>query len=353
MAVWLERTKAWLAAGLGLVCLLAVSAAWAEQAASDPARRPEARDLIQRMVEQHGFDRQRLQHLFARVRLQPKIVAAMNRPAEAKPWYDYRTLVVDEGRIRGGAEFRRRHDAALRRASERYGVDPEVITAIIGVETRYGKVTGAYRVIDALATLGFDYPRRGAFFRKELEQYLLLTREEGVDPLTWKGSYAGAMGLAQFMPSSYREYAVDFDGDGRRDLMDDVEDAIGSVANYLHRHGWRAAGPVAVPAKVRDVRRVEGLPGGLERPEIPLSRLVARGVRPLIRVAGDPPATLIGMQESKDRMVYWTGFENFYVITRYNRSPKYAMAVYDLSREIGARLRDEETVRVDDRRGRG
>lgn len=322
--------------------LLSFPWGWAPASAQgDYLGRPEVESFIAQVSRRHGFEQGELRALFQGVRQQKSILKAISRPAEAKPWYQYRRIFLNPDRIQGGVAFWDAHAETIERASRRYGVDPEIIVAIIGVETLYGKRTGRHPVLDALTTLGFDYPRRGSFFRKELEQFLLLTREERMDPKAIKGSYAGAMGIGQFIPSSYRAYAVDFDGDGRRDLWD-PEDAIGSVANYFKRHGWRMDGPVAVEARVRgeDFRK---LPRKGTKPVVPVSMLASHGVEP---VSGglDEVSKVVFLEYDKGpaRKEYWIGFDNFYVITRYNRSPLYAMAVYQLSREI-----------LDAREGRG
>ncbi|HEX6928415.1 MAG TPA: lytic murein transglycosylase B, partial [Gammaproteobacteria bacterium] len=201
-------------------------------------------------LETQGFTRTELDRMFDGVAKQQKIIDAISRPAESKDWHEYEPIFLTEARIGGGVEFWNAHADLLARAEREYGVDAGVIVAIIGVETFYGRITGSWRVIDALATLGFDYPPRSSFFRSELEHFLLLAREEAIEPQTVSGSYAGAMGGGQFMPSSYREYAVDFDGDGKRDLWNSWADVIGSVANYLSRHGWRHGDVIAVPAAV-------------------------------------------------------------------------------------------------------
>ncbi|MEW6352839.1 MAG: lytic murein transglycosylase B [Pseudomonadota bacterium] len=295
--------------------------------------RPELRDFINEMTARHGFSDTDLTALFAQANARPDIIEAISRPAEAKPWYEYRPIFVNEARVEGGVQFWNQHAEVLARAQNTYGVPPEIITAIIGVETRYGKITGSYRVLDALATLAFDYPPRADFFRGELENYLLLTREEQLDPLALKGSYAGAMGWGQFIPSSYRRYAVDFNDDGRRDLWNDIDDIIGSVANYFHEHGWQPGKPVAVPAQVNGDRYGELLANGL-KPEFSLQHLKESGISVSGDALRDDQLGALLEFETEVGTEYWVGLENFYVITRYNRSPLYAMAVYQLSQAI-------------------
>jgi len=299
------------------------------------ASRPDVQAFIREMAAKHGFSEAELRALFSRAQAQSDIIALITRPAESKPWYDYREIFIVSQRIRGGVEFWRRHQQALQRAEQTYGVPAEIIVAIIGVETMYGGNTGRHRVLEALATLAFDYPRRADFFRKELENYLLLTRDEGIDPLSLKGSYAGAMGLGQFMPSSYRAYAVDFDGDRQRDLWHNPVDAIGSVANYLSEHRWQRGEPITTRANVGG-SQYRAL--SVTRPETPrytVASLRQRGVIPQAPVADDLKATLVRLDAAQGTE-YWLGFYNFYAITRYNRSVLYAMAVYQLSQAIRA-----------------
>ncbi len=302
----------------------------ADGAAAVSPDEPLVRDFISRMAREHGFDTSRLRRLLQEAQVRQRILEAISRPAEAKPWYQYRRIFLTRPRIEQGVGFARANAALLARAERRWGVPPEIVTAIIGVETFYGRHTGGYRVIDALSTLAFAYPRRSAFFTRELEQFLLLARDAGLDPLQPTGSYAGAMGIPQFMPSSYRSYAVDFDGDGVADIWQDPGDAIASVANYLGRHGWRRGAPVAVPAKGTPPPAL--LERGLQ-PHTPVSGLRRQGVVPEHEIPGDPEATVIALQQPQ-QMDYWLGFQNFYVITRYNRSPLYAMAVFQLAGEI-------------------
>jgi membrane-bound lytic murein transglycosylase B len=296
-------------------------------------KQPQVQAFIREMSDQHGFDAGQLDTWFASIELRDDIIAKITRPAEkTKPWYAYREIFLDDRRILNGVAFWREHRAWLTQAEQRYGVPAQIIVAILGVETRYGEVTGNDRVLEALATLAFAYPKRSAFFRKELEHYLLLTREEGIDPLSLQGSYAGAMGLAQFMPSSYRAYAVDFDGDGRRDLWHNPADAIGSIAHYLSRHDWQRGEPVAAPAQIEGNRYHRILSDDL-RPQLNIAQLRQYDVSPLLAVADEQRAMLLEL-EGEYGLEYWLGFANFYTITRYNHSPLYAMAVYHLSREI-------------------
>lgn len=293
--------------------------------------RPEVRQFVEQMASKHQFNRNELVALFGQAQSRQDIIAAMTRPAEGKPWFQYRPIFVNDARIQGGVEFWKKHEAVLAKAQADYGVPPEIITAIIGVETRYGKHTGTYRVLDALYTLGFDYPPRSVFFMSELEQYLLLTREEKLDPALLKGSYAGAMGQPQFISSSYRRHAVDFDGDGVRDLWQSIPDIIGSVANYFKAFGWQPEQPVVARAQVSG-EEYKALLGDI-KPNITIANLKQKGVTIADDIAPDQLSALIEYQGESD-VGYWLGLQNFYVITRYNRSPLYAMAVYQLAQEI-------------------
>ena len=313
---------------------MAAAGSAAANAGRPLADRPDVQAFIREMVARHGFNAAQLRTTFARAHAQPSIIAAMSKPAEAKPWYAYRAIFVNPKRIQGGVEFWRANAAALTEAERIYGVPPEIVVAIIGVETQYGGNMGKYRVLEALATLAFDYPRRAAYFRKELENFLLLARAEGIDPLAPRGSYAGAMGYGQFMPGSFQSFAVDFDGDGHRDLWRNPRDAIGSVANYFKKNGWRGGEPVATPARVEGSRYPALVSRQLGQPKDSVASLRAQGVVPLEPVSDAQSAMLLEF-EDRDGPEYWLGFDNFYVITRYNRSQLYAMAAYQLSQAIG------------------
>jgi membrane-bound lytic murein transglycosylase B len=286
-----------------------------------------------RMVSEHGFDAARLRALFSQAERKDSILEAIARPAEKRlSWGEYRALFLTDARISGGVEFWRANEPALTRAAARFGVPPEVIVAIIGVETRYGGNMGSYRVIDALATLAFDYPPRSPFFTGELEQFLVMTREQGFDPLDLTGSYAGAMGMGQFIPSSFRNFAIDFDGDQRADIWSSRADAVGSVANYFRKNGWEPGGGVVERASASGRVAEDRMNPGLE-PNTPVSELAALGLRaPGDLAAGTQVLPL--MLQTDAGPEYWLGLHNFYVITRYNRSPLYAMAVHELSQAI-------------------
>jgi membrane-bound lytic murein transglycosylase B len=285
------------------------------------------------MEIKHGFDRRELTDLLKKTAFREDIIKAISRPAESKPWHAYRPIFLQQDRIDGGVEFWRENEALLNQVELQYGVPPEIIVAIIGVETRYGKHTGRYRVLDSLTTLGFSYPKRAKFFRSELEQFLLLSREEQVDPSQAKGSYAGAMGKPQFISSSYRRYAVDHDGDGQRDLWNNNADIIASVANYFRVHGWQRGEPVTLQASGGN--HLERFVEAGMKPSIRLADLLATGLQPQGKLPSDPEtlSSLIEL-DAGEQQEYWLGLHNFYVITRYNHSNLYAMAAYQLSQEI-------------------
>jgi membrane-bound lytic murein transglycosylase B len=298
---------------------------------------PLALDLIDELVAEEGFDRQTLEAVFADAERQESILKAIARPAEkTKPWYEYREIFVTEKRENQGVEFIDQHRDTLARAESETGVPAEMIAAVIGVETYYGRITGSYRVIDALSTLAFDYPKRSPFFTKELKNYLVLTRDQGFDPTELKGSYAGAMGYGQFMPSSYRAYAIDFDGDGITDIWNNPVDAIGSVANYFKEHGWRPGEPVVTAALREGEVPDDWFNSGL-KPERTVGEFQTAGLRPMRELPADAVATAMKF-ELADGYEYWMGLHNFYVITRYNHSSMYAMSVYQLSQRLADRV---------------
>lgn len=286
-------------------------------------------EFINEMTRDYGFAGDQLKTLFGEAERKDAILEAISRPAErVRPWKEYRPIFITDSRIARGVDFWREHEDALNRAQAEYGVPPEIIVSIIGVETFYGGNTGRYRVVDALSTLAFDYPPRSPFFRKELREFLLLVREQQVDPLTLKGSYAGAMGLPQFMPSSFRAYAVDFDGDGHINIWTNPTDAIGSVASYFKAHGWKADAPVAVRATVKGDYE-KGLTEGLES-TLTMGELRKLGWSTESPVADDVAITAFRLEGAKGDE-YWVGLPNFYVISRYNRSVMYSMAVNQLA----------------------
>lgn len=323
------RSRLWRRAAANVFLL---SLALPASAAPELLQRTPAQAFMDTMVNEHGFDAEKMRGWLGEIKLRDDIIAAIMRPAEAKPWHEYKKIFLTKERISGGIQFMKTNAALLKRAQERYGVAPEIITAIIGVETRYGSQQGRYRVMDALGTLAFDYPPRSAFFTKELENFLLMTREENVDPFRLTGSYAGAMGQPQFMPSSFRSFAVDFDEDGRKDLWNNTADVIGSVANYLAVHGWKRGETVVVNARVKGTGYQDLLATGL-RTRYTVPEITAKGVKLRGAAPANAQAILVELQQPK-KLEYWVGFDNFYAITRYNRNNHYAMAVWRLAEEI-------------------
>ena len=292
---------------------------------------PALRLLIDEMVSKHEFTHKELEDWLSQVEIREDIIEAVYRPKEGLPWHEYRKLFVNDDRARAGLKFWKTNAEAVFRAASEYGVPAEIIVAIIGVETFYGRQRGRYRVLDALVTLTLRYPERSDFFRNQLIEYLLLARELGVNPLSIKGSYAGAMGIPQFIPSSYRNYAVDFDGDHKRDLTD-VEDAIGSVANYLKVHGWKRDEPIIGEVKLDGSMYAWLENNGLE-PRISVQHLSRYGILPVQRIDARLLAALVSFQ-GEDAPIHRLGYNNFYVITRYNRSKNYSLAVVELGEQL-------------------
>jgi membrane-bound lytic murein transglycosylase B len=320
---------------LGILAMVGSAAASAAGVAAVTVQpRPEIGAFIGEMVERHGFKQAELEGIFGGAQFQPAIIKAISQPATSRPWYEYRPVFINPRRIAGGVAFWNSYAPLLERARKEFGIPEEIIAAVIGVETNYGTQTGKHRVLDALTTLAFDYPKRSEFFRSELEQYLLLGRERGADMLNIKGSYAGASGIPQFMPSSYRRYAIDFDGDGKVDLSGSTADAIGSVANYLKSFGWETGKTVAIPALVSGENYREALFAG-SKPLYTVEEMRKLGVTSPTDVPSDRQATLVELANTAGNE-YWLGFNNFFVITRYNRSVHYAMSVLQLAEEIRA-----------------
>lgn len=293
------------------------------------------------VAKEHGIAPERVEAVLAQAKYQQSIIDAITRPAEAKPWKAYRPIFMNAQRIRDGRAFLAEHREALARVEAETGVPAEVVVAILGVETSYGRITGSYRVLDALYTLAFHYPKRAPFFRGELRQLFPLVEEEALDPAALKGSYAGAMGWGQFMPSSYRAYAKDGDGDGRRDLFGSLPDVFASVANYFVAHGWERGEPVALPAQ-RDEGAAPFKPDNLEA-RYSLLELAGKGYRPREAVGHAAPATLLTLDGAAGEE-YWITFKNFYVISRYNRSPLYSLAVWQLSQALRGDAMDAATA---------
>ena len=322
--------------------MLFAAAAFALQigsaAAVDPPpypNRKEVKEFIAEMVKKHGFTRRALNRVFGKAQFQPAIIKAMEQPAETAlaSWQAYRAIFINPQRVEAGVQFWNRNAQPLARAASEFGVPEEIIVGIIGVETTYGRNIGTYRVIDALATLAFDYPKRSQFFRGELENYLVLSREAKINPLRVKGSYAGAIGIPQFMPGSYRRFAVDYDGDGTSDLATSPADAIGSIGNFLKAHGWVRGEPVAFSAEVNG----EGWRKLAEAGITPASRaadLSGFGVKPTVALPPDTRCALIELETPGQPSDFRVTLQNFFVLTRYNRSNLYAAAVLDLSAEL-------------------
>ena len=271
---------------------------------------PDSKKIMQELVEVHGFEKSYVEDVFKNATKQQKIIDSISKPAEFTwTWERYKKLFIEDKRIRNGKKFIKQNIDTLNRAEKEFGVPKEIIVSILGVETRYGKIMGSYRVIDSLTTLGFDYPRRSVFFKDELIKFFLLTRENNLDIYSIKGSYAGAMGYGQFISSSYRAYAVDFDGDNKADLFNSVDDAIGSIANYLKVHGWKKNGKIVTKSIPNNVREIY-------KPHDSLSKFI-------------PLSFNEGGEEN-----YFIGDDNFVAITKYNRSHFYAMAIYYLAEEF-------------------
>jgi membrane-bound lytic murein transglycosylase B len=329
-----RAAQRWFAA---LTLTLAVTTLQAAPPASGGwANRPDVVDFVREMVDKHGFDQAALTDVFERTRTADVALKLMSpAPVTGKrSWSAYRARFVEPVRIREGLRFWREQADPIRRAADRFGVPQEIIVAIIGVETVYGRNTGDFRVMDALTTLAFDYPRRAPFFREELEQFLLLSRDNEVDPLLWRGSYAGAIGLPQFMPGSIRRHAIDFDGDGRIDLRASTSDAVGSVARFLSNHGWRPGEPTHFQALVDDETRARPAVEAGVPPKLSMADLAALGVSSPQTIAATDLLSLIDLPDGDKPTQFVLGTNNFWVITRYNRSYFYAMSVIDLARAL-------------------
>lgn len=290
-------------------------------------------DFIDEMIEKHDFDGDYLDNLFSQVQLSDTVIEKMTTPYESKPWHKYRELFITESRINNGVQYWENHKKTLARAEREYGVPASVIIAIIGVETKYGASKGDFPVIQSLSTLAFNYPPRSSFFKKELEEYLLLTDELDVDPLDIKGSYAGAIGLPQFMPSSYRHYAVQHHQNKASDLVNNDDDAILSVANYLKKNGWVKNQPIAIKAKMGTQDYKSLLANTKFSPTFTVESLVKQGIKPLKKLDNQTQVALVEY-DTADGHEYWLGLKNFIAITRYNKHKHYVLAVYELSEKI-------------------
>ncbi|WP_454783946.1 lytic murein transglycosylase B [Legionella sp. WA2024007413] len=296
-------------------------------------KRKDVQLFIKSMVKEHHFTAKELTEIMNQVVIQPDIIESMEKPYEKKNWDVYRDLFLTPARLKGGLDYWVANREALDRAQKKYGVPPEIIIAILGVETLYGERQGDHRVLDALATLAFNYPKRSPYFTKELKEYLLLCREHGVPATQYKGSYAGAIGQPQFMPSSYRNFAVDFNNTGKRDLVSNNADSIGSIANYFHQHGWKTNDGVAQNAKLVGSlhKRIQMNP---KRPNYYYSQLLAHGVKPITAAHNHPSRAALIELVTAEGNEYWIAYPNFFVITRYNSSPQYALVVYLLAQQL-------------------
>ncbi|MGB0358250.1 MAG: lytic murein transglycosylase B [Litorivicinaceae bacterium] len=303
-------------------------------ASANYAERPEVQAMADRLAAK-GIDRNEVLKVMSEAKRLDSVINAMNRPAEKKEWKDYRPIFMKSARVKAAVSFYQTHQETLKRAEAELGVPVEVILAIIGVETYYGKNKGSFRALDALATLGLDYPKRAKFFLGELESLFLLGKEENLRATELKGSYAGAMGYGQFIPSSYLAYAVDFDNDGHRDLINNPVDAIGSVANYLAKHGWDMSYGIASPVSNAKTQ-VERMESRIDVKETG-AELASKGVKGIPDAWSSLPLDVLGLYGAKGEE-FWAVTKNFYVITRYNRSPLYAMAVTQLSEDISKEL---------------
>ncbi len=305
-----------------------------EQSSSDYLGRQDVNNFINELVAENHFSRKELEHILSKAERSERALELISRPAEGTlEWKDYRKIFITQERITKGVGFWEENAQTLANVEKELGVPANIIVAIIGVETYYGRQTGGFKVLDALTTLGFDFPRRGAFFRKELKNFLILAREQNlnIDDLT--GSYAGAMGIPQFMPSSYRAYAVDYTGDQQANIWRSDEDAIASVANYLQKHGWKYGNGVAVQAKVSGIKHDQVVSSGL-KPDKKLSLVQKAGWAIPNKMVPRSSKVLAMRHEGSTGAEYWVGLHNFYVITRYNRSQMYALAVHQLAREL-------------------
>jgi membrane-bound lytic murein transglycosylase B len=316
-----------------IMSLLILLSSWVVHADNALVKRQDVQRFIHQMVSQHHFDKNQLIAILKNAQYQPQIIESMEKPYEKKTWDVYKNLFLKPERVQAGIAFWQANQKALDRAEREYGVPANIIVAIIGVETLYGKFQGNYRVLDALTTLAFYYPKRSPYFTKELAEYLLLCREQQVPATHFTGSYAGAIGKPQFMPSSYRFYAVDFTGNGKRDLINDDEDAIGSVANYFHKHGWTLNSEVAQPAHIKGFA-YQRIRTNTRSPSYGLQHLMAAGIKPNSPIAGHPQRAGLIELTTPQGPEYWLAYPNFYVITRYNSSPQYALVVYLFAQQL-------------------
>ncbi len=323
-----------------VLMLLNIGHAYADAAL---VQRKDVQVFMNDMVQTHHFDKKQLTAILTEAVFQPKIIESMERPYEKKTWDVYKELFLTTQRVQSGLMFWQANQKELEQAEKQFGVPANIIVAIIGVETLYGKNQGNYRVLDALTTLAFDYPKRSEFFTKELKEYLLLCREQGVPATKYMGSYAGAMGKPQFMPSSYRFYAVNFAGGNKVDLMNEDRDVISSVANYFNKHGWVKNEDVVQPAIIRG-SRYRHLATNSKFPDYSIRYLMSSGVRPSNLSPDHPGRAGVIELTTEQGPEYWVAWPNFYVITRYNSSPQYALVVYLLSQQLGSQWAFEKNA---------
>jgi len=321
-----------------LLLLIASHIAFAD---TDFTKRPDVQRFIKEMAAKHHFQQKYLIHILSQVKKRPDVMRNLNAPLERSPWDLYRLLFVNEALMKGGVKFWNKYEDSLQRAEKSYGIPASIIVATIGIESRYGKIIGKYRVIDALANIGFSNSKRAPYFRKELEEFFILTREQDLNPLEVMGSYAGAIGQPQFMPSSYRYYGVNFSKGKKIDLMHDEIDVIGSIANYYKRHGWNYSEPIAVRAFMIGERFNYFLENNNINAPFTLAQLAKYGVYPRRKIYPDDLKIRMITLPGQYTKEYWLGFHNFEVIRRYNFSDLYAMAVYQLSTYISS-LRDRQ-----------
>jgi membrane-bound lytic murein transglycosylase B len=315
-----------------ICCLLPLTSYAVKLDKGDYRYREDVEAFINDLAASSGYSEQELVDLFSSVQNQRQLFELMDRPAEKLDWYQYRKIFVTDKRIKTGVDFWKQHKQLLQQVEQKYRVPAEIIVAIVGVETFYGAHRGKYPVFDTLVTFAFDYPKRARFFTEELKQFLILAREQKLDPRSVLGSYAGAMGMPQFISSSYRNYAVDFDGDGQANLFDSLPDVLGSVANYFSRHGWQSGEEVTFPLTALDAGKVEQLKPGM-KPNYSWKQLKSAGLQTDQPLTDDKQVALLKLQQPSTAE-YWAGLNNFYVITRYNHSELYAMAVYQLSQKL-------------------
>ncbi len=345
--MYFKHTQLVIIIGL-LLSIFISSSTYAKESTKNPrnslVNNADVQKFINEMSTKHSFKKAQLETLFRQVKIKQKILDAMSRPAErSKAWFEYRKIFLTQKRIKRGVTFWQENKDVLAYAEKVYGVAPEIMVAIIGIETYYGKRQGSYRVMDALSTLAFKYPKRSKFFRSELKHFLIMSQEQKFDPLSKTGSYAGAMGMGQFIPSSFQSYAIDFDGDGEKNIWTNNSDAIGSVAHYFKRHGWQKGQPVAdklALAKENNITADDACKRSC-KPKLTIADFKHKGLQGKTTMSDKAKAILLILKQQNNKE-YWLGYTNFYVISRYNHSTLYSMAVYQLSQEIKSAYQQAE-----------